>query len=191
MARMYKFLAIGYSAGGLPLAQQILAALPRGYPLAVAVVCHLPAGEVSALAEVLNETSALPVVMVGDKMPIRPGRVHVAPPDYHLLVESRDRFSLSVDAPVMSVRPSIDVLFDSAAEAFEADMIAVTLSGANSDGAEGMARVHELGGMTIALSPLKAEFRTLPEAVVNTADVDYIASMDEILALLCSVEESS
>lgn len=190
MARMYKFLAIGYSAGGLPLAQQILAALPRSCPLAVAVVCHLPAGEVSALAEVLNETSALPVVMVGDKMPIRPGRVHVAPPDYHLLIESRDRFALSVDAPVMSVRPSIDVLFDSAAEAFETDMIAVTLSGANSDGAEGMARVHELGGMTIALSPLKAEFRTLPEAVVNTADVDYIASMDEIIALLCSVEES-
>lgn len=188
---MYKFLAIGFSAGGLPLVQQILAALPENYPLAVAAVCHLPAGEVSALADVLNDASRLPVVMVGDKMPIRPGRVHVAPPDYHLLVESRDRFSLSVDAPVMSVRPSIDVLFDSAAEVFEAGLIAVTLSGANSDGAEGMARVHELGGMTIALSPLKAEFRTLPEAVVNTADVDYIASMDEIVALLCSVEENS
>lgn len=188
---MYKFLAIGFSAGGLPLAQQILSALPENYPLAIAVVCHLPAGEVSALADVLNETSRLPVIVVNDKMPIRPGRVHVAPPDYHLLVENQDRFSLSVDAPVMSVRPSINVLFESAAEVFEAGMIAVTLSGANSDGAEGMARVHELGGMTIALSPLKAEFRTLPEAVVNATDVDYIASMDEIVALLCSVEENS
>jgi two-component system chemotaxis response regulator CheB len=188
---MYKFLAIGFSAGGMPLTQQILAALPKNYPLAVAVVCHLPAGEVSVLADVLNDTSRLPVVMASDKMPIQPGRVHVAPPDYHLLVESRERFSLSVDAPVMSVRPSINVLFESAAEVFEAGMIAVTLSGANSDGAEGMARVHDLGGMTIALSPLKAEFRALPEAVVNTADVDYISNIDEIIALLCSVEENS
>lgn len=188
---MYRLLAIGFSAGGMPLAEQILAALPADYPLAVAVVCHLPAGEDSALAELLDDASPLPVVVASDKMPIMPGRVHVAPPNYHLLVESRELFALSVDAPVMSVRPSIDVLFETAAEVFEQGVIAVTLSGANSDGAQGMARVHELGGMTITLSPLKAEFRTLPEAVVNRTDVDYIASMDEIIALLCAVEEKT
>lgn len=187
---MYRMLAIGFSAGGIVLARQILEALPADYPLAVALVAHLPAGEESALAELLGGNTRLPVIMATDKMPLRPGRVYVAPPDYHLLVENRERLALSVDAPVMSVRPSIDVLFDSAAEVFERDLIAVVLSGANSDGARGMARVHELGGMTIALSPLKAEFRTLPEAVVNNVDVDYIASLDEIIALVRSVEES-
>ncbi|GAB1393705.1 chemotaxis protein CheB [Rhodocyclaceae bacterium] len=185
---MYKMLTIGFSAGGIPLVQQILAALPANYPLAVVLVAHLPPGE-SVLAELLDTTAALPVKLATDKAPIRPGTVLLAPPDYHLLVENRERFALSVDAPVMAVRPSIDVLFESAAEVFEDALIAVTLSGANSDGARGMARVHALGGMTIALSPLKTEFLALPEAVVNTVEVDYIASMEEIVALLLSVEE--
>ena len=185
---MYRLLAIGFSAGGLPLAQQILTALPADYPLAVALVSHLPAGQDSALAELLGANSHMPVAMATDKMPLRRSHVYVAPPDYHLLVDNRERFALSVDAPVMSVRPSIDVLFESAAEVFGTDMIAVTLSGANSDGASGMARVHELGGMCITLSPLKTDFRALPEAVINRVDVDYITSIDEIVALLCAVE---
>lgn len=187
---MYKMLAIGFSAGGIPLAQQILAALPAGYPLAVVLVAHLPPAE-SMLAEMLAATSRLPVAVALDKAPILPGTVTLAPPDYHLLVENRARFALSVDAPVMAVRPSIDVLFESAAEAFEDGLIAVALSGANSDGARGMAAAHALGGMTIVLSPLKAEFRALPEAVVNAVDVDYIADMDEIVALLASVGEKT
>lgn len=185
---MPRMLAIGFSAGGIPLVQQILESLPASYPLAVVIVAHLPAGSESALDELLDGASSLPVTMAADKAPIRAGRVTVAPPGYHLLVENRERFALSVDAPVMSVRPSIDVLFESAAEAFEEDLVAVVLTGANSDGAQGMARVHELGGITIALSPLKADFRTLPEAVVNAVDVDYIADMDEIIALLQSLE---
>jgi two-component system chemotaxis response regulator CheB len=182
-------LAIGFSAGGIPLAQEILAALPPSYPLAVAVVAHIPAGENSVLPELLSRSAGLPATMACDKTPILPGHVHVAPPGYHLLVEDREHYALSVDAPVMSVRPSIDVLLESAAESFEQDLIALVLSGANSDGARGMARVHELGGMTIVLSPLKAEFRTLPEAVINAADVDYIASVEEIIALLRAVED--
>lgn len=181
-------LVIGFSAGGIPLAQQILESLPATYPLAVVIVAHLPEDSDSALHELLGGASNLPVAMGTDKAPIRPGQVTLAPPGYHLLVENRERFALSVDAPVMSVRPSIDVLLESAAEAFEDDLVAVVLTGANSDGAQGMARVHELGGITIALSPLKAEFRTLPEAVVNAVDVDYIADMDEIIALLRSLE---
>jgi two-component system chemotaxis response regulator CheB len=183
-------LAIGFSAGGIPLVQQILAALPADYALAVVLVAHL-AAEDTELAELLDRHAQLPVTIAVDKAPIRPGTVTLAPPDYHLLVENCMHFALSVDAPVMAVRPSIDVLFESAAEVFEEQLIAVTLSGANSDGARGMARVHELGGMTIALSPLKAEFRTLPEAVVNMVDVDYIADVDEIVALLVSAGEKA
>lgn len=186
---MYEFLAIGFSAGGLPLAGEILAAMPADYPLAVAIVCHLPRGQDSALAEVLARRSRLPVVTARDKMAIQRGRVHVAPPDYYLLVENRRHFALSVDPPISSVRPSIDLLFDSAAEAFDGDMIALTLSGANSDGVQGMARAHELGAMTLCLSPLQTEFATLPEAVVSNVDVDYIADLDEIIALLCAAAE--
>lgn len=186
---MYEFLAIGFSAGGLPLVGKILAALPTDYPLAVAIVCHLPRGQDSALAEVLAHSSRLPVVTARDKMAIQHGRVHVAPPDYHLLVENRRQFALSVDPPVSAVRPSIDLLFDSAAEAFQSDMIALTLSGANSDGVHGMARAHAWGAMTICLSPLHAKFSTLPEAVVKSVDVDYIADLDDIMALLCAAAE--
>lgn len=186
---MYEFLAIGFSAGGLPLVSDILTALPADYPLALTIVCHLPSGQDSALAQVLAGRSRLPVVTARDKMAIQRGRVHVAPPDYHLLVENRRHFALSVDPPVLAVRPSIDLLFDSAAEAFGEDLITLTLSGANSDGALGMARAHVLGAMTICLSPLKAEFTTLPEAVVSSVDVDYIADMDEIIALLSAAAE--
>ena len=188
---MYKLLTIGFSAGGIPLASEILAALPKDYPLAVAIVAHLPAGQDSALADMLDLASSLPVAMAIDKTPIQPGHVYVAPPDYHLLVENRDYFALSIDAPVLSVRPSIDVLLETAAEAFEDSLIALTLSGANSDGARGMARAHELGAMTISLSPLKTDFRTLPDAVIAAVDLDYIADQDEIIALLCSAGESA
>lgn len=186
---MSGLLAIGFSAGGFQLASRIFEALPAHYPLAVAVVAHLPNTGDSALADMLGDIAHMPVIMARDKTQINAGQIYLAPPGYHLLVEDRSHFSLSVDAPVMSVRPSIDVLFESAAEAYEKDLIAVALSGANSDGARGMARVHELGGTTIVLNPLKAEYRTLCEAVVDSVDVDYISDIDDIIALLCAVEE--
>ena len=188
---MYKFLAMGFSAGGIPLACEILGALPKNYPLAIAIVAHLPAGQDSVLAEMLDRAARLPVSMAIDKTVILPGHVYVAPPDYHLLVENREHFALSIDTPVLAVRPSIDVLLETAAEAFEDNLIALTLSGANSDGAQGMARAHELGAMTISLSPLKTDFRTLPDAVIAAVDVDYIADQDEIIALLCSAGENA
>ncbi len=188
---MYKMLVIGFSAGGIPLAKRILKALPADYPLPVAIVAHLPGGYESHLAVMLGEGGCLPVGMASDKELIRSGRVYVAPPDYHLLVEGREQptFALSVDAPVSSVRPSIDVLFESAAEVFESGLIAVLLSGANSDGAEGMAYVKQLGGLAIVQDPEESEFSTMPNAVLRRVDVDYVASMDEIISLLLSVHE--
>ncbi|HEY8096681.1 MAG TPA: chemotaxis protein CheB, partial [Methylobacter sp.] len=117
--------------------------------------------------------------------------VYVAPPDYHLLVEQNRRFTfaLSEDEPVKSVRPSIDVLFKSAAEVFEAGLIAVILSGANSDGADGMAVVKQLGGLCMVLNPLDAEFSTMPNAAIQQVDVDYVAGIEDIISLLVSVDE--
>ncbi|MFI3156432.1 MAG: chemotaxis protein CheB [Methylococcaceae bacterium] len=189
---MYKMLVIGLSAGGTPLVKRLLAALPKDYSLAVAIVAHLPQGYESNLAQLLGAVTDLPVTMARDKEAIVAGHVYVAPPDYHLLVEQNRRFSfaLSEDEPVKSVRPSIDVLFKSAAEVFEAGLIAVILSGANSDGAEGMAVVKQLGGLCMVLNPLDAEFSTMPNAVIKQVDVDYIADMEDIISLLVSVDES-
>ena len=186
---MYKMLVIGLSAGGMPLIKKLLAALPKDYSLAIAIVLHLPQGYESNLAELLNAATDLPVTMARDKQSIVAGHVTIAPPDYHLLIEQNNQFALSEDAPVKSVRPSIDVLFSSAAEAFESSLIAVILSGANSDGAEGMAMVKQLGGLCMVLNPDEAEFNTMPRAVIQRVAVDYIASIDDIISLLVSVDE--
>ena len=184
-------LVIGLSAGGTPLIKRLLAALPEDYSLAVAIVAHLPQGYESSLAQQLDALTDLPVTEARDKEPIVAGHVYVAPPDYHLLVEKNHpfTFALSEDDPVKSVRPSIDLLFSSAAEVFGASLIAVILSGANSDGADGMAVVKELGGLCIALDPLEAEFSAMPNAVIQQVDVDYIVGIEDISCLLVSVDE--
>ncbi len=188
---MYKMLVIGLSAGGIPLVMRILAALPKDYSLAVAIVAHLPQGYESSLAQQLDAVTDLPVTVARDKDPIVAGHVYVAPHDYHLLVEQNSQFTfaLSEDEPVKSVRPSIDVLFNSAAEVFGASLIAVILSGANSDSADGMAIVKQLGGLCIVLDPLEAEFSTMPNAVIQQVEVDYIVGIEDIISLLVSVDE--
>jgi two-component system chemotaxis response regulator CheB len=190
---MYKMLVIGLSAGGMPLVKQLLAALPGDYSLAVVIIAHLPQGYESNLAQMLATVTDLPVTMARDKEPIIAGHAYVAPPGYHLLVENNPSytFALSADEPVKSVRPSIDVLFKSAAEMFENSLIGVILSGANSDGADGMKLIKELGGLCMVLNPLEAEFSTMPNAVIQHVDVDYIASIEEIISLLVSVDEKS
>jgi len=188
---MYKMLLIGLSAGGIPLVKRLITALPKDYSLAVVVLAHLPQGHESNLAQILDDACDLPVTMAADQQAIVAGHIYVAPPDYHLLVEQSSSFvfALSEDKPVKSVRPSIDVLFKSAAEVCGADLIAVILSGANSDGAEGMARVKQLDGLCIVLNPADAEFNTMPNAVIKQVLVDYSVSLDDIISLLLSVDE--
>lgn len=191
---MYKLLVMGLSAGGVPLIKQVLVALPRHYSLAVVIVAHLPQNCESFLAQILNKISLLPVTTAKDKEIIMPAHVYVAPPDYHLLIEqnrhlSLSSFALSEDEPVKSVRPSIDVLFTSAAEVFENSLIAVILSGANSDGADGMAYIKKLGGLCMVLNPEETEFNIMPNAAIARVNVDYIASIEDIISLLVSVDE--
>lgn len=186
---MAKLVVIGFSAGGIPLAQSLLAALPNDYPVPVVLITHLPPGSGSGLLDLFQRASRLPVKRAFDKTAINAGRIYIAPPDYHLLVEHDGHFALSVDPPVKSVRPSIDVFLKSAAEVYEKHLIAVILSGANSDGADGMAHVRALDGVTIVLDPLQAEFRIMPDAVIEATDVDYVVSIDEIISLLLAVQD--
>jgi two-component system chemotaxis response regulator CheB len=192
---MYRLLAIGLSAGGFPLIRQLLHALPEDFSLPVVVVAHLPDAEESCMAELLDASSGLRVGMASDKEALLRGRAYLAPPGYHLLIEQDAHaglsFALSVDAPVNSVRPSIDVLFESAAEVLEADLIAVLLSGANSDGAAGMAAVKDLGGLCMVLDPRTSEFSTMQEAAIRRVEVDYVAGLDDIISLLLSVDEKA
>jgi two-component system chemotaxis response regulator CheB len=186
---MYKMLVIGLSAGGMPLVKQLLTHLPNDYSLPIAIVAHLPKDYQSNFDKVLDCVTNLPVSIVHDKEPIVEGHIYIAPPSYHLLIEKNHHFALSEDKPVKSVRPSIDVLFSSAAEVFENDLIAVILSGANSDGADGMALVKKLGGLCIVLNPTETEFNTMPNAVIKAVDVDYVVSIEEIISLLVCADE--
>ena len=192
---MYRLIAIGLSAGGYPLIQRLLKALPKEFSLPLVVVAHLPGAEESCLAEMLDTAAQLQVSMATDKEALERGRVYIAPPGYHLLIEQDAhlalRFALSVDEPVHSVRPSIDVLFESAAEVLESDFIAVLLSGANSDGADGMATVKKLGGLCMVLDPRTSEFSIMQEAAIRRVEVDYVASIEDIISLLLSVDEKS
>jgi len=187
----YKMLAIGLSAGGTPLIKRLLSALPKDYSLAVTIVAHLPEGHESTLAQQLNALTDLPVTEARDKEPIVAGHVYIAPPNYHLLIEKNRQltFALSKDDPVKSMRPSIDVLFSSAAEVFGAGLIAVMLSGANSDGADSMAVVKELGGLCIVQDPLEAEFSAMPDAAIQKVAADYIVGLEDMISLLVSVDE--
>ena len=161
----FDLIVIGVSAGGLTAVSSILKGLPPDFPIPIAVVQHR-ARESDALALVLQESSGIQVCEIEDKMAYAPGRAYVAPPDYHVLIDD-GHFALSVDAPVTYSRPSIDVLFESAADELGPRLIGVVLTGANSDGARGLRRIAERGGQTIVQDPDTAEVAYMPRAALE------------------------
>jgi two-component system chemotaxis response regulator CheB len=168
-------IVIGGSLGGTKVLRTILRGLPRSFPRAVAVALHRAreGDDDDLLLRLLAQESALPVAEPLDKEPIVPGRVYLAPADYHLLVETAC-FTLSTDAPVQYARPSIDVLFESAADAFGPRLVAVLLTGANRDGADGCARVARRGGLVVVQDPATAESETMPLAAIEAAGTPHI-----------------
>jgi two-component system, chemotaxis family, protein-glutamate methylesterase/glutaminase len=188
---------MGASWGGLSALERVLGGLPRGFRTPIAVAQHRSAdGKSEGLARLLTAYSTVPVIDVEDKQPLEPGHVYLAPPDYHLYVEP-DGFSLSVDDAVLFSRPSIDVLFESAADLYRDRLIAVVLTGANEDGAQGIATVKRLGGHTIVQNPIEAERAEMPRAALRAVEPDQVLSLAAIpgaLAELCGVgtrEESA
>ncbi len=179
-------IVVGGSAGAIDALTIILPALPADFAIPLALALHVSPREPSHLARVLGARCALPVREADDKEPIEAG-VYLAAPDYHLLVESSRCFSLSVDDPVHFSRPSIDVLFESAAEVYGPELAAVLLSGANDDGARGLARVRQAGGITIAQSPDSATMATMPQSALALGCVDHMlapAAIGPFLAAL-------
>jgi two-component system chemotaxis response regulator CheB len=184
-----KAVVIGASAGALEALSIILPALPRDYSLPVIIVVHLPPDKTSVLATLFADKCALPVAEAADKEPVFPGTIYFAPPGYHLLIEMDKTLSLSSDQPVFFSRPSIDVLFESAADAYGAALIAVVLTGANQDGANGMKSVIASGGQGLIQRPGDAYARAMPEAAIALCPTAHVLSVAEIALYLRSIEK--
>ncbi len=176
----YHAIVIGASAGGLYALASILENLPVNYPLPIIIVQHRIKDQKSLLEEVLQSKCKLMVKQADEKEKIEGGCVFVAPPDYHLLIESDYTFSLSSDLPVSYSRPSIDVLFESAAEVYKTKLIGVILTGANSDGTNGFKAINHYGGLTIAQSPEEALFPLMPSAAIAANVVSKIMTVAEM-----------
>ena len=173
---------VGGSWGGLDALGRLVALLEPSGRLAVVAALHRAAnGPEGALVSYLRGRSSLPVAEAEDKDEIQPGHVYVAPADYHLLVEP-GRLALSIDAPVHHSRPSIDVLFESAADAYGRATTAVVLTGANDDGCRGLCQVKRRGGVTLVQDPETAVRREMPDAAIATGVVDLVLTVEQIAA---------
>ena len=162
----FELIVMGGSWGGMRALSTVLEALPAGFELPLVVAQHRPVTHgTDMLEQVLARSSKLDVVAATDKEPLTPGRVYVAPADYHLLVEP-GHLALSSDAPVEFSRPSIDVLFESAADTYGSRTVGVLLTGANQDGAAGLARIATAGGFTVVQDPATAERPDMPAAAI-------------------------
>lgn len=181
-------IVVGGSAGAFEPLTRMLAALPTSFTLPVVVVLHVAPAKPSLLASVFGAHCALQVTEVDDKAAIEAGHVYVAPPNYHLLVEKTGHFALSVDEPVHFSRPSIDVLFESAADVYRASLVGVLLSGANDDGGRGIARIKANGGTTIVQSLDSAHAQTMPAAALRLCEPDHILPAEDIGPLLLQIE---
>jgi two-component system chemotaxis response regulator CheB len=178
-------IVIGASAGALEALSAILPALPEDFPAAVLIVVHLPPDKDSVLVSLLDSKCRLPVREAEDKECLEPGVVYCAPPDYHLLVETDRRLSLSSEEPVHYSRPSIDVLFMTAADAFRENLIGVVLTGANSDGAEGLQAIERAGGTALAQRPDTAQAPQMPSAALALCSHANALTLGEIAKFLC------
>lgn len=180
----YQAVVIGVSAGGIAALEKILPHFNKDCTLSILIVQHIMADGGNYLVEHFSSCCALPVVGAEDKQIIAPGTIYFAPANYHLLVERQKSLALSIDAKVNYSRPSIDVLFETAAEAYCQKLVGVVLTGANADGAAGLARVKELGGLTVVQSPDTAEVATMPLAAIKSTQVDHVLKLHEIGSFL-------
>jgi two-component system chemotaxis response regulator CheB len=178
---------IGASAGAWDALSVILPALPQTFSLPVMIVVHLPPDRKSLLAELFAEKCGMDVAEAEDKEPILGGVVYFAPPDYHLLVETNSTLSLSSDEPVLFSRPSIDVLFESAADAYGPALTAIILTGASEDGARGLAAVIAAGGTAIVQRPEDAYAAAMPQAALARSPGARVLSLEEITLWLQAI----
>lgn len=180
---MSGIVVIGTSWGGLTALSTIVSGLPADFPLPICIVQHRSKDSDALLVRLLQDLTSLTVRDAEDKEPLCPRTIYIAPPDYHMLVET-DYISLTVDSPVRFSRPSIDVLFKSASDTFGASATGVVLTGANEDGAAGLARIVSRGGKAIVQDPKTAESPVMPISALRAVPGARVVSLEEISAEL-------
>lgn len=182
-----EILMIGGSAGSLDVVLRILDGLPKTINLSIVIVLHRKSSSDSSLTRLLDIRSAVSVKEAEEKEKIIPGMIYVAPADYHLLIERDHTFSLDSSEKVQFSRPSIDVTFQSAAEVYKSSTAALLLSGANSDGSEGMKAIADMDGLTIVQNPITAEVPFMPKAAIMATVVDYVTATKDLPDLINSL----
>jgi len=183
----YKAVVIGVSAGGFQALSTVLPRFHRTLPLPIFIVQHMSPASDSYLVEHLQNICRVEVKLAEDKETPQPAMVYLAPPDYHLLIEEDYSLALSLENRVNYSRPSIDVLFKSAAEVYRDALIGVIMTGANADGSKGLLKIKEYGGLTVVQAPETAEVATMPESAIAAVEVDYIVPLEKLGLFLNSV----
>jgi two-component system chemotaxis response regulator CheB len=179
-----KAMVAGLSTGGLGALKELLAALPGTFPVPILVVQHLSPDSTDSMAALADQWTSLQVKEADDGETPRPGVVYLAPANYHLQVETDGSLSLSTDAPVNYSRPSVDVLFETAARAHGPALAGIILTGAGSDGSQGLRRIQEHGGLTVVQAPEDAACSAMPKAALRLVRADYVIALAELPELL-------
>ncbi len=183
----YQAVVIGVSTGGMNALSTLLPALPSDFPAPVIVVQHLHPNQGDYHIKYYNQFCHLNVLEIEDKDYVRRGNIYFAPPNYHALIEENRSFVLNTDEKVNYARPSIDVLFKSAANVYRHLLVGVILTGANRDGAKGMNKIKQLGGLTIIQDPDEARADSMPLAALRSAKIDYIRPLSKIGTILNNI----
>ncbi|ARV61757.1 chemotaxis protein CheB [Nostocales cyanobacterium HT-58-2] len=189
----FKLIVVGASMGGLQALEVLLGGLPKSFPVPLAIVQHRHKTSDEKLRMILQQHTALVIKEPQDKEEIMPGYIYLAPADYHLMVETKSQnvpypcFSLSTDAPVTYARPSIDVLFETASDAYSEKLIGVLLTGANHDGKHGMSKIKAHGGRTIVEDPSTATCPIMPKAAITAGVAETILPLVEIAPFLVKI----
>lgn len=181
-------IVLACSAGGIVLVQNLLSLLPKNFPIPVIVVIHRSGQLSSSLEQLVQSYCAVRVKEAEEKEPLMPSTVYFAPGGYHLLVEKDRTLSLDVSEPIKYCRPSIDVTLQSAADVYGKKMIAILLSGANDDGADGMHAVSMAGGLTIVQDPEDAEVDIMPRAALSRTSINFKMNGDELMSFIEGME---
>ena len=185
----YEAIVIGVSSGGMNAMKVMFSLLPKDFNTPIIIVQHISAHSDNLWIKLLNDQNNLSIKEADEKENIEYGKVYIAPPNYHLMIEKDKTFSLTIDERVNFARPSIDVLFESAAEAYKDKLIGVVLTGSNNDGTNGIKRIQECGGLTIIQNPETAESSYMPRSAIAAIKPDYILSLEDIIQLLIKLDK--
>lgn len=187
--KKYQAIVVGVSAGGMEAMKTIFPALPKDFCIPVIIVQHLSAHSDSQWISIINKSCHLQVKEADEKEKIQKGHIYIAPPNYHLLIEDNHTFSLTIGERVSYARPSIDVLFESAAIVFKDRLIGIVLTGANHDGSSGLKKIRECGGLCIVQDPKTATSSFMPASALAAITPDYVLEIKDIIDLLIKLDQ--